>query len=237
MRRLFSLSPWRTPNRYAALKQYHRRARFYDFELALLEPIRHQAIARLALKRGDVVLDVGCGTGLSLAPLLKRVGAEGKIIGIEQSPDMIERARRRVKQDNLDNVTLLWSPVEQASIPVMADAALFHFTHDILRAPAALANVIKHLKPGARVVALGTKVGEAMAVTDQPVGAAGGVAIRDVAQGLREPWSNLARMIGHLRVEPILGGGAMSRRESGIPLRAMSALSSAAPRGKLRATQ
>ena len=36
-----------------------------------------------------------------------------------------------------------------------ADAALFHFTHDVLREDAALDNVLAHLKPGARVVATG----------------------------------------------------------------------------------
>lgn len=48
---------------------------------------------------------------------------------------MIERARQRVK----------------------ADAAPFHFAHDTLRRPEAMANVLRHLRPGARVVASGLK--------------------------------------------------------------------------------
>ena len=140
------------------MEQYRRRARFYDFQLALAEPVRRRAIERLGLKRGDTVLDVGCGTGLSFELLEQRIGHDaGKIVGIEQSSDMIEQARARAERNRFENVTLITSPVEEAEIPVLADAALFHFTHDILRTPAAVANVIRHLKPGARVVATGLK--------------------------------------------------------------------------------
>ena len=58
----------------AALAQYRRRASVYDAELAWFEPMRRAAIARLPLQRGDTVLDIGCGTGLSLPLLLQAVG-------------------------------------------------------------------------------------------------------------------------------------------------------------------
>ena len=73
----------RTPSRSAALAQYRGRADVYDRELLLFEPIRSDAIAALDLKRGDVVLDVGCGTGLSFELLHERIGKGGRIVGIE----------------------------------------------------------------------------------------------------------------------------------------------------------
>ncbi|TAM10917.1 MAG: class I SAM-dependent methyltransferase, partial [Nevskiaceae bacterium] len=149
--------PGGDPNRAQALTQYRQRAAVYDLELALFEPIRRMAIARLALQRGDVVLDVGCGTGLSLVLLGQGIGTRGRIIGIDQSPEMIEKARERVVQNHWKNVTLLCSPVELADIPGLADAVLFHFTHDILCRLDAIANVVHHLKPQARVVASGIK--------------------------------------------------------------------------------
>jgi SAM-dependent methyltransferase len=196
----------RSPDRNAALAQYRRRARFYDLELALFEPIRRRAIARLALKRGNTVLDVGCGTGLSLALLHEGVGAHGRIVGIEQSPEMIEQARQRIEQHAWRNVTLLCSAVESARIPVSADAALFLFTHDILRSSEAVANVMAHLAPGARVVAAGLKWARpALVPTNLFVLSAALHSVTSL-EGLSQPWSKLADTIGELRVESLLAG-------------------------------
>src|SRR5262249_61600820 len=85
--------PRRRPDHDAALEQYRDRAPLYDFELMPVQPVRRRAIGLLGLERGETVIDVGCGTGLSLAQLRERVGAEGVVIGIEQSPAMIEQAR------------------------------------------------------------------------------------------------------------------------------------------------
>ena len=198
--------PSHGPDRSAALAQYRRRAGIYDLELALFEPIRHMAVARLALERGDVVLDVGCGTGLSLEPVRRGIGVKGRIIGIEQSPEMIEKARERVAQDHWNNVTLLCSPVETADIPGLADAALFHFTHDILRRHEALANVIRHLKPGARVVASGLKWTGGWAISANLLVLA--AALRSVTslEGLRKPWNRLGARTEPLDVETMLFG-------------------------------
>ena len=70
---------------------------------------------------------------------------------------MLDKARERVVQLGWDGIALQCCPAERARIPLQADAALFHFTHDVLRRPDAVANVMRHLKPGARVVASGLK--------------------------------------------------------------------------------
>ena len=194
------------PDRAAALAQYRRRAGVYDLELALFEPIRRQAIARLALQRGDTVLDVGCGTGLSLALLREGVGARGRIIGIEQSPEMIEKARERVVQNRWRNVTLLCSPVETVDIPGRANAALFHFTHDILRRPAAIDNVVRCLVPKARVVACGLKWARAWAAPANLLVLPAALRSMTSLEGLHEPWSRLAERTGPLEVETMLLG-------------------------------
>jgi len=198
--------PRHGPDRSAALAQYRRRAGIYDLELALFEPARLKAISRLALQRGDVVLDVGCGTGLSLALLRQGVGAKGRIIGIEQSPEMIEKARERVAQNDWRNVTLLCSPAETADISGLADAVLFHFTHDILRRPEAIANVIRHLKPGARVVASGLKWAGAWALPANLLVLPAALHSVTSLEGLHKPWSRLAARTGPLDVETMLLG-------------------------------
>lgn len=199
----------RGPDREASLEQYRRRASVYDSELVLFEPIRRHAISRLALRPGDVVFDVGCGTGLSLSLLRQGIGPKGRIVGIEQSPEMVEQARRRVARARWVRVTLMCSPVETADIRVNADAALFHFTHDILRRPEAIANVISHLKPGARVVASGLKWAAPwpMRLVNLLVLSA---ALRSVTSldGLDQPWQLLQDQLGQMNVESRLFGGA-----------------------------
>ena len=195
------------PNRGAALAQYRRRARFYDLELALIEPVRRRAVERLGLQGGETVLDVGCGTGLSFELMEKRLGKDGRIVGIEQSADMLARARARAEGNRFENITLVNAPVEEAEIPALADAALFHFTHDILRTPAAVANVIRHLKPGARIVASGLKWARPWALpTNLMVLQAALVSVTSL-EGLAQPWSNLARWARIDDVSMMLGRG------------------------------
>ena len=195
-----------TPHR-AALAQYRRRASVYDAELALLEPVRRKAIARLALKPGDTVLDAGCGTGLSLVQLHAAVGPRGRIVGVEQSPEMLARARECVKQHRWRNVTLIQASAEDATIEHRADAALFHFTHDILRDPLALANLTQALRPGARVVACGLQWASPWAWPLNLLVL--GAALHSVSSlaGLDRPWSLLAGSLDQLQVESLLGGG------------------------------
>jgi SAM-dependent methyltransferase len=199
----------RGPDRDAALEQYRRRASVYDRELAFFEPIRRLAISRLELRPGDVVFDVGCGTGLSLAMLRQGVGPKGRIVGIEQSPEMVEQARRRVAGARWARVTLMCSPVEDAGLRVRADAALFHFTHDILQRPEAIANVLGNLKPGARVVASGLKWAAPWVL--RPVNwLVLPAALRSVTSldGMDRPWRLLQEQLGRMNVESRLLGGA-----------------------------
>jgi SAM-dependent methyltransferase len=197
----------RAPDRLAALAQYQRRAGIYDAELALFEPIRADAVAALNLRHGHTVLDVGCGTGLSFALLHERIGAAGRIIGIEQCPEMMEQARARVRESHWHNVHLICEPAAAAHVRGQADAALFHFTHDILREDAALDNVLAHVKPGARVVATGLQWAPPWALPTN--GFVMLAALHSVTsfEGLGHPWSKLALRLRDLDVQHSLMGG------------------------------
>lgn len=194
-------------DRQMALEQYRLRASVYDCELAAFEPIRRRAIDRLRLLPGATVLDVGCGTGLSFAPLQAAVGSYGRIIGIEQCPEMLEQARNRVSQQSWPNVTLLGAPAEVSCAPCRADAALFHFTHDILRNPDAIRNVVQGLNPGSQVVAAGLQWSYPWDwATNWCVLLAAMYSVTSM-EGLDQPWSRLAEHLSELEVsiEPMGG--------------------------------
>jgi SAM-dependent methyltransferase len=200
------------PDRAAALEQYRQRAAVYDYELALFEPLRRRALALLALRPGATVIDAGCGTGLSFGLLQKAIGPRGRIIGIEQSPEMCAKARERTEASLWRNVRLIEQPVESAEIAVQADAALFHFTHDVMRRPEAVANVLAHLAPGATVVAAGLKWAAPLLwplnLFVLPA------ALRSVTslEGMSAPWSHLQARLGQIEVETALYGAAYVAR-------------------------
>lgn len=192
----------------AALAQYRRRAAYYDAELAWFEPLRTEAIALLALQPGQRVLDVGCGTGLSFEPLERAVGRGGAVVGVEQSPEMIQLARQRVARHGWHNVTLVEAPAQAAALHGRMDAALFHFTHDVLRDPLALDNMLRHLKPGARVVAVGLKWAPAWAWPANAFVALAALHSTSSLGGLGRPWDLLAQRLQQVQVKDALFGAA-----------------------------
>jgi demethylmenaquinone methyltransferase/2-methoxy-6-polyprenyl-1,4-benzoquinol methylase len=207
----------RAPDRSAALAQYRRRADVYDKELAPFEPIRGEAIACLELRPGDTVLDVGCGTGLSFELLHHRVGDGGRIVGIEQSPEMMAKAQMRVREKRWHNVELVCAPAAMAQVPVMADAALFHFTHDVLRETAAVSNMLAHLKRGARVVATGLQWAPPWAWPANAFVLLAAMYSVSSMEGLGHPWDKLARRLADVEVQSTLMGGVYIARGVYLP--------------------
>lgn len=63
----------------------------------------------------QVVLDIGCGTGI-LSMFAAKSGAK-KVIGIDRS-DIVYKAEKIVKKNNLDNVVIIRGEVEKVTLPV-----------------------------------------------------------------------------------------------------------------------
>jgi acyl dehydratase/ubiquinone/menaquinone biosynthesis C-methylase UbiE len=179
---------------------YRRLAGSYDLTTAWLEPYRHRAVSHLRLQPGEVVLDVGCGTGLSFEPIQAAIGPSGRLVGIEPCPEMLAAARARVEAAGWANVTLLEASAEEATVPGPADAVLFAFTHDVMRSPKALANVLGQVRPGGRLAAAGPKW-TAFAPQLNPL--VWQVARQYVTtfEGFRRPWAELERAVPDLLVE------------------------------------
>jgi ubiquinone/menaquinone biosynthesis C-methylase UbiE len=147
---------------------------------------------------------VGCGTGLSFEALQEAVGSRGRIIGIDQCAVMLDSARERIANHAWSNVTLIPAATEDVSASISADAALFHFTHDILRNPQAISNVISHLKPEAHVVAAGLQWANAWDCTTNWLVLMAALQSVTSLDGLGAPWSHLAKHLDKLTVSSTL---------------------------------
>ena len=92
-------------------------------------------IALAGLRPGETVLDLGSGAGLDCFLAAKRVGAEGSVIGIDFTPDMLERARKNAARLRLDNVSFHHGdiealPVEDSSVDVVVSNCVINLAPD-----------------------------------------------------------------------------------------------------------
>jgi ubiquinone/menaquinone biosynthesis C-methylase UbiE len=134
-----------------SLKKYAKKASIYDGTAHRTDWIRSATIDLLELQDGQCVLDVGCGSGLSFAQLLEGVGVTGTVIGFDQSSHMLEIAAKLIDRSAWKNVELQQGFGESIHFDCRFDAYLFHYTHDILQSPAAIKNLLRFAKPGARI--------------------------------------------------------------------------------------
>jgi ubiquinone/menaquinone biosynthesis C-methylase UbiE len=147
----------RQPNAALALSRYGVLAPGYESSCHRIEPLRALAIEKLELTPGETVVDVACGTGATTATLARAVGASGRVVGIELSPQMAAMAKQRLSAAGLGHARIEVAAVHQAQVAEPADAFLFSFTHDVLQQPEALAALVRMAKPGARYAVLGMR--------------------------------------------------------------------------------
>lgn len=141
------------PDRAAALARYARLAPRYEDTTTRIREVRERALDLLALQPGETAFDIACGAGAILRGLSWRVGPRGRVVGVEQCPEMAARAIEA--SGGCDNVRVLCEPVETFRSPTLADAAILSYTHDVLQSPQALTNLFAQLRPGARVSVAG----------------------------------------------------------------------------------
>jgi ubiquinone/menaquinone biosynthesis C-methylase UbiE len=179
---------------------YGRLAPTYDTDTDVGGPLRQQVVAKLDLTPADVVLDVGCGTGLCFSLIQERIGAEGHLIGIDADSEMLRIAQRRVEASGWGNVSFVHAEAEKADILVTATAALFCLTHDVMRSVSCLENILRHLVPGGRVAAGGVKWAPCWLT---PVNAFVWWLNRPYVTEFEDfdrPWENLAALVPSLEV-------------------------------------
>lgn len=192
--------------RARSIAKYQKRAAGYDRSCSTTWAIRTRAIDALDLQEGDQVLDVGCGTGLSLPLLVQAVGPAGKVYGCDQSPAMLAQAQARCAQANWPNVHLVSSSAQEMTLPDQVNALLFHYAHDILRSASAIDRLLSLARPGARVSIAGIKYFPGLLSLLNPWVYLKNQGYNGAPGELRSPWDRIAPRLTDWQFTPTQWG-------------------------------
>jgi SAM-dependent methyltransferase len=116
-----------------------------------LSPLGLQAMDALRLLSGETVVDVGCGAGQTLLQLAERVGADGRIVGVDISAPLLDAARSQASGDS--RITCVESDATDLGLPSRSVDAFFS-RFGVMALPdhaAAFANFHRMLKPDGRI--------------------------------------------------------------------------------------
>ena len=118
------------------------------------------------IEPGQVVLDLGCGAGTDLLIAAQMVGPEGRAIGIDMTPTMLERARESATEMGLENVDLHQGLIESLPVPdESVDVVISNGVIDLVPdKDVVFAEIFRVLRPGGRMqvadVVIHTEVSE-----------------------------------------------------------------------------
>jgi arsenite methyltransferase len=111
-------------------------------------------ISRAELKAGEVVLDLGSGAGFDAFLAARQVGASGKVIGVDMTPEMVARATQNAEKLQVANVAFRLGqierlPLEDGSVDVAISNCVINLSPD---KSAVFGEIYRVLKPGGRIV-------------------------------------------------------------------------------------
>lgn len=116
------------PLSFEEMHRLHRDSKAY---IAMLEdPARdayqkpHEVIAALDLKPGEVIADIGSGSGYFTLRLAAHVGDSGRVYGVDIDPEMVRHLNRRVRDAGLRNVHVLLADPDDPLLPEPVDRFL-----------------------------------------------------------------------------------------------------------------
>jgi len=113
----------------------------------------HEVMEALAVREGEVIADIGAGSGYFSVRLAHHAGKTGRVYAVDVSPDMIGFLHRRVRDMHLLNVSPILAPPDDPLLPEPVDRFLIvDVWHHIDNQPAYLETMKARLKPGGQVV-------------------------------------------------------------------------------------
>jgi ubiquinone/menaquinone biosynthesis C-methylase UbiE len=113
-----------------------------------------EVLKALALRPGEVVADIGAGSGYFALRFARAVGEAGRVYAVDVSPDMVRHLNRKLRDAGIRNVVTVLSDPDD---PLLPDASVDRFVivntwHHIDHQPRYLGLLKRMLKPGGLVV-------------------------------------------------------------------------------------
>jgi demethylmenaquinone methyltransferase/2-methoxy-6-polyprenyl-1,4-benzoquinol methylase len=201
---------WEDLDRNTVVHRYDRLAPLIPlFDWIFFQPraFRRNAVERLALNRGDRVLEVGCGTGRNLPFLRDAVGPTGSVYGVDISAGMLAKARNLCRREQWANVALTEQDAAEYVAPEPLDGVMFGLSYNTMpHHRAVLQHAWDQLRPGGRLVVMDSRlppwlVGKLMLPFSLWL-----MRRTMMSNPLLSPWEDVARLGGAFAMEEFMLG-------------------------------
>jgi len=170
---------------------------------------REETISILNLKKGQIVLDVACGTGLNFPYLFNYIGPNGRIIAIDIAPDMLMKAKIRAHNNTFNNIEFKLGNISEIELPKVDAAVACWCMISIANYRKALKNIIKSVHSHGKIAILDFKR------IDGFPGSILNPILKQISYFThqivtREPWRNLKQLLRNVQMREWKYGGILS---------------------------